>query len=263
MNPDPFSVTAIIPVLNGEAFLYDAVHSILQQAYQPLELLIVDGGSTDTTASIAASFGDAVRFIPPYPEHGLGSARNRNTGLRLAQGNIIAFLDADDLWSTNKLQLQLAHFSADPTIDIVLGRTQKIQHIGFQDGKAQFKNWKDPELALSPGSALFRKTVFDTVGPFDETLRFANDWDWFMRARECGIIMRTHAETVQYYRRHGANMTEQVEAGNHDTLVMLKKSLTRRRQNTTGPVTSLPPLPAPDFSASDGSETLVAKNQES
>lgn len=258
MSSNSFFVSAIIPVLNGEAFLRDAVHSIQQQAYHPLEILIVDGGSTDDTAAIVVSLGEAVRFIPQYPEHGLAAARN--TGLRLAQGNVIAFLDVDDLWSANKTQLQLAHLSADPPIEIVLGQTQKMQCTGVQDGKLQFKNWAGPELALSMGSGLFRRAVFDAVGPFDETLPFTCDWDWFMRAREQGIVMRAHPETVQYYRRHGGNMTEQIEAGNHDTLAMLKKSLTRRRQHTTGPVTSLPPLPA--VSDSDSSKTSAVKTKE-
>ena len=148
------------------------------------------------------------------------------------------------------------------SINIILGRTQKMQRTGVQNGKLQFKNWAGPELMLSLGSGLFHRAVFDTVGPFDETLPFTCDWDWFMRAREQGITMRTHPETVQYYRRHGSNMTEQIEAGNHDTLVMLKKSLTRRRQHTTGPVTSLPSLSAVAVSDSDDPDTPAVKIKE-
>lgn len=240
MSTDSYFVTAIIPVLNGEAFVRDAIDSILEQDYQPLEILVIDGGSTDKTKEIVLSYGDPVHFVSQYPEHRLGAARN--VGVRQAKGNVISFLDADDLWSPDKLQLQLTHLANDSSTDIVLGLTQKMQITGVQNGKMQFKNWANPELALSMGSASFRRTVFDAVGPFDEEQPFACDWDWFMRAREQGIKMRTHQETVQYYRRHGGNMTEEIDEGNHDTLVMLKKSLKRRRQGSQGQATSLPLL---------------------
>ncbi len=99
-------VSAIIPVYNGEAFLADAVKSILKQNYQPLEIIIVDDGSTDSTAQVGARFGDAVRY---HYQSNAGPPAARNKGLQMARGNVITFLDVDDLWRNDKLQLQISH----------------------------------------------------------------------------------------------------------------------------------------------------------
>ena len=89
---------------------------------------------------------------------------------------------------------------------------------------------------------MFRKSVFDKIGLFDETQRYCDDWDWFMRARELNIEIVVHDEVVQFYRRHGQNMTNQQSLGNQYFIRMLKKSLDRRRQENCGQVESLPRL---------------------
>src|SRR5712692_8045370 len=127
MKSDPFFVSVIVPVYNGEAFLAEAVDSIQRQAYQPLETIIVDDGSTDGTAGIAARFKDNVRYV--YQSNN-GPPAARNKGLKMARGNVIGFLDADDLWSENKLELQLAYLAEDSSVEIVLGHTQYIRLFG-------------------------------------------------------------------------------------------------------------------------------------
>jgi glycosyltransferase involved in cell wall biosynthesis len=241
MKSDPFFVSVITPVYNGEAFLAEAVESIQQQNYHPLEIIIVDDGSTDDTARIAVSFKGNIRYVY-QPNSGPPAARNR--GLRMARGNVIGFLDADDLWSENKLDLQLAYLAEDSSVEIVLGRTQLMQLTRGVDGKPEFEVSSDPSIALNLGSALFRKSVFDKVGLFDETLYHCDDWDWFMRARELDITMMIHQEVTRLYRRHERNITNQIELGNQYTIKMLKKSLDRRRQKNNGVATSLPKLSA-------------------
>jgi glycosyltransferase involved in cell wall biosynthesis len=239
MEPGRFFVSVIIPVYNGEAFLADALASIRQQNYRPLEIIVVDDGSTDNTATLARSFGDSVRYVS-QPNSGPPAARNR--GLRTARGNVIGFLDADDLWCDNKLELQLSRFVGQPKAEIVVGYTQRMQLTCTEDGKHTFRKWADRTLSMSLGCALFRKSVFDKVGFFDETLRHCDDWDWFMRAKELGISMIVHEEVTRFYRRHGNNITNQIELGNHYMLRMLKQSLNRRRTKEDGPVTELPKL---------------------
>src|SRR4030042_4290993 len=121
MGPPPFFVSAIIPVYNGEAFLAEAVESIRQQGYRPIEIIIVDDGSTDNTKRIAAGLKGDVHYVY-QPNSGLPAARNR--GLNEARGDVIAFLDVDDLWSRDKLEHQLLRLNDAPSAEIVLGYTQ-------------------------------------------------------------------------------------------------------------------------------------------
>ncbi len=229
-------VSVIMPVYNGETFLAEAVESIQQQAYQPLEIIIVDDGSTDGTAQIAANFKGDVRCVY-QPNSGQAVARNR--GLRMVRGDIIGFLDADDLWAENKLEVQLPHVTSDLSVEIVLGH---INRIWAARGTSNYDQFTEPELALSLGSGLFRKSVFDKVGYFDPTLRRCEDWDWFMRARELGVSIVTHKEVVAYYRRHENNMTLEKEIGNKYFAMVLKRSIERRRLQHKGVAMSLPKL---------------------
>jgi glycosyltransferase involved in cell wall biosynthesis len=232
-------VSVIIPVYNGGTFLNEAIESVRQQAYVPLEIIILDDGSTDDTGEIAASFEKEVRYHY-QPNKGLPAARN--SGLRMACGDVITFLDVDDLWSKEKTTLQIELLSNSPSAEIVLGYTQIMLHTGINDGVQVFQEWESPVLAMSLGGAAFRKSVFDTIGPFDETQRYCDDWDWFMRARELNIEMVVHKEVVQFYRRHGKNMTNQQRLNNHYFIRMLKKSLDRRRTQKEGHPVSLKKL---------------------
>ena len=120
------------------------------------------------------------------PNGGLPTARNR--GLNEARGDVIAFLDVHDLWSKDKLEEQLLILNDEPSVEIVIGYTQIMMLTDILEGKHIFKKWSEPELALSVGSALFRRSVFDKVGFFDNTQYHCDDLDWFMRARESGRL---------------------------------------------------------------------------
>ncbi len=221
-----YFVSVIIPVFNGEAFLADAVKSVLKQNDQPIEIIIVDDGSTDTTANVAKGFEDRIRY---FYQSNAGPPAARNKGLQLARGNVITFLDVDDLWSSHKLQLQLAHLRQDASREIVLGHTQLLRVTGVRNNKHKWEKWSAPELALSMGAASFKKSVFEKVGHFDDSHRYCDDIDWFMRARDLGIGILVHPDVTLYYRRHENNITNQTAQGNHHLLNILKKSLDRRR----------------------------------
>jgi glycosyltransferase involved in cell wall biosynthesis len=218
-------VSVIIPVYNGAVFLRDAVESVLAQPYNSLEIIVIDDGSTDRTPEVAAALQGPVRVIPQLHR---GLPASRNHGLRVARGDAIGFLDADDLWSRDKLALQLALLRANPAVPIVLGHTQLMRLVGSERGRLQFAAWGAPALALSPGSALFGKSVFEHVGPFDESQAYCDDLDWFMRAKERGIPTLVHPEVTLFYRRHTQNMTNDTQLGKQFLMTMLKKSIDRR-----------------------------------
>ena len=236
MNP---LISVIIPVYNGDRYLSEAIESVLAQKYRPLEIFVIDDGSTDNTAQVAKDFQSHIRYIY-QPNRGAPSARN--VGLKMASGNAIAFLDADDIWSENKLELQTEYLAKNPLIEIVLGYHKKIYSTKFKNGQPEFENYSVPEMSLQLGTALFRKSVFDKVGLLNQEFRYSDDLDWFMRARELGVLMMVYPETALFYRRHDRNITNQVELNNQYMLKMLKKSLERRRQQNHGLAKSLPHL---------------------
>jgi len=219
-------VSVIIPVFNGERFLREAVQSVLDQQYARVEIIVVDDGSTDNTAGVAR--GLPVRYLSQANQ---GPAAARNRGIEQATGSLIAFADADDLWPAGKLESQLPYLTNDPKIEIVLGRIQQV-HLSAQE-------FGETAFSVNLGSAVIRKSVFDRVGLFDETMRYSEDVDWFMRARESGAAIVTIDAVTLLYRQHEQNMTRGKSTAELNVLKALKKSLDRRRERT-GAANALP-----------------------
>lgn len=227
-------LSVIIPAYNGEAFLAEAVESIYLQDYHPLELIIVDDGSTDNTARIAANLKEDVRYI--YQSHSGRPAAGRNRGVKEAAGEIIGFLDQDDLWPANKLALQMPYLVNDGSLDVILGHTQIMQLTGMVDGKREFEAFAKSVDYMLLSSALFKRSVFEKVGFFDESLKyFGDDLDWFIRAREQGVSVRQLEEVTLFWRIHETNASHNPVIRDHargyDRALteVIKKSLDRRR----------------------------------
>jgi glycosyltransferase involved in cell wall biosynthesis len=233
-------VSVILPVFNGERYLGEAIESILNQDYRPIEVIVINDGSTDNTDTIARHYDNDIIYAL---QKNSGPPAARNKGLRMASGGIIGFLDSDDLWSRNKLSLQLARLADDPSVEIVLGLTQLMKLQTCEEDKEIFEKWHDPYCTFVLGAAVMRKSVFDKIGFFDETLHYDEDTDWFMRIREKGISMTIMQEVTLLYHRHASNMTLDSPARNRYFIEALKKSLDRRRQKNCGQAVSLPRLP--------------------
>ena len=232
MPSGPHSVSVIIPVHNGAAFLADAVESVRAQRYEPLEIVVVDDGSTDDSAAVAESLGVVV-----LRQRNQGPAAARNFGIAETSGEMIGFLDADDLWTGQKLALEVPPFRRDPALGVVQGLTQEARAVRRDDGTVSFENFLEPFISTSLGSALFRRGVFERIGTLDPGLRFAEDLDWFIRARDLGVPMLFVNSVMQIARRHGDNITWGKNLQEKNFLKILKRSLDRRRQaGLTGPV---------------------------
>jgi glycosyltransferase involved in cell wall biosynthesis len=232
MPAPSYSVSVIIPVRNGAAFLADAVGSVRAQRYDPLEIVVVDDGSTDDSAAVAAALGARVLRQPNR-----GPASARNLGIARSSGDLVGFLDADDLWTGCKLALEVPPFRDDPDLEVVQGLTQEARIVRGAEGRASFENFLEPFVSVSLGSALFRRSVFERIGVLDPGLRFAEDLDWFVRARDLGVRMLFVNEVTQIARRHGGNTTWGKKMQEKNFLRILKRSLDRRRRaGLTGPV---------------------------
>jgi len=227
---EPF-VSVVIPVYNGEAFLREAVESVLAQDHPNLEILIVDDGSTDRTAEIIAGLPVDVRCFP-QPNSGASAARNR--GIRNATADLVAFLDVDDLWPQGSLRLLLRELAADPSLLLARGWAQ-VMELDPATGAYEYRGAPRESFPDYIGAALYRKEVFSRVGFFDATLRFAEDVDWFNRARELRVPMSRIDAVTLHVRRHGKNMTHGRSLAELNLLKAFKKHLDRRRGVTPGP----------------------------
>ncbi len=197
MSETPPFISVIIPVYNGELYIQEAIESVFKQNYTPLEIIVIDDGSTDQTARVIKQLVGSVTYVF-QPNAGPAAARNR--GLAIAQGEIIAFLDADDIWTDNKLDLQISYLLTHPECDLVMGRTVWFSTNEDKDNNANQLTWK-------LDCALFRRHVFEKVGRFDQSLILHEDMHWFWRALTQGIKIDFLDNTCIYYRRHQNNLT--------------------------------------------------------
>ncbi len=227
MKPE---VSVILPVYNAAGTLEEAVASVRAQGHESLEIVIVDDGSTDDSAAVI----DRLRAsdVRAFRQENQGPSAARNQAIRESRGEIIAMIDADDLWPEGKLALQLERLRRDPELKLVGGRIERVSLDGSSLDPERFPSGEQYS-APHVGAVLFRREVFDTIGWFDESLRFSEDQDWFLRAREQGLKMLILKEVTLIYRRHQGNSTAMKTARDLMFTEVLKKSLDRRRKAAT------------------------------
>jgi glycosyltransferase involved in cell wall biosynthesis len=216
------SISVILPVYNGGKFIAEAINSVFDQNYKPLEIIVVDDGSTDNTKDVLKQYRDKITYI--YQEN-KGSASARNTALDAAGNDFISFIDADDIWHPEKLKTQFALFEKFKSLEIAMGITAEFDSVINRELLHNSVKKFRPVL----GSALFKKTVFDKIGTFDEEMILGQDGDLFMRARENYISIATHNDVVLYYRRHENNVTNNIQKYNYYIFKAIKKAKDRRK----------------------------------
>jgi glycosyltransferase involved in cell wall biosynthesis len=202
-------VTAVIPTYNYGRFVTQAVDSALAQTYGNVEILVVDDGSTDDTRERLAPYADRIRYL--YQEN-QSVAAARNTGIRAAKGNLIAFLDADDLWHPHKLELQMRYLADHPAVQLVavdrLTASAETWPPLTSLAHPRARPITAEELVLqphfAPSGVLVRKECFDTVGFFDTSLRNAEDYDMWIRIA-CRFAVVKLEVPLWWYRVHGNN----------------------------------------------------------
>ncbi len=182
-------VSVVIPVHNREGLVDRAVDSVLRQTHGDFELLVVDDASTDGTAARLLARGADPRLRLLRHEVNRGAAAARNTAIRAARGEFIAFLDSDDEWLPEKLERQVACLAAAPEEVLMCCSGYWMMRERSREVTARIPQssapWRDTLLGgctLSPGSTAFiRRRAFDIHGLFDESLRRLEDWDWLLR----------------------------------------------------------------------------------
>jgi glycosyltransferase involved in cell wall biosynthesis len=222
-------VSCIVPIWNRAAYLTEALDSILAQTYQPIELLVVDDGSTDGSERIAAAYGQQLRLIR---QAHAGPSAARNTGLVAARGSFVAFLDSDDRWHPEKLARQMARFVERPELELCICWVQNFWEPELAAEAKRYRHHRraKPVPGYVAAALLARRAAFERVGPFDERLVFGDGPEWFVRAHRRGLLLDVVPEVLLYRRLHSSNYTRVAESAARDQyLDLLREHLERRR----------------------------------
>jgi glycosyltransferase involved in cell wall biosynthesis len=225
-GPAPL-ISVIIPCYNAEAYLAEAIESALRQEVGPLEVVVIDDGSTDGSAGEARRFGKAVRY--EYQANaGISAARNR--GGELSAGRYLAFLDADDVWPDGSLALRLDMLRAFPGTACVFGAVEEFVSPDLYGNPGSRIPLTHPaQVARLAGSMLIEREAFLRVGFFDPRLMVGETLDWIARAEDAGIGMRAAVAVVLRRRIHRDNTVTREKARQNDYLRALRTTLARRR----------------------------------
>jgi glycosyltransferase involved in cell wall biosynthesis len=216
-------VSVVIPVYNGEAFLAEAIESVAAQTYRQFELIVIDDGSTDRSGEIARGFS----FVRCERQAKAGPGAGRNHGASLSSGQFLAFLDADDLWLSDKLERQLAAFRDEPQLDAVFGHAEEFveEHAGMHAGLTA----RGVRAAPLPGAMLIRRAAFDWLGGFETRWKGGEVADFLARLQEGKLRTRTLEAVVLRRRVHARNLGLVNPSARDDYLSAIGASLARRR----------------------------------
>ena len=229
MNP---GVSVVIPAHNYAHYLPVALRSVLAQTWPELEIVIVDDGSTDDTRAVVAQFTDPrVRYV--WQENaGLSAARN--TGIREARHDFLAFLDADDAWQPELLAAVMEKFAAlDASFGLIAAATARMDPDGQPLDAPKFSFERDGELTVHDfclrnrplsSSIVVRRAVFDACGLFDTTLRSSEDRDLWIRATAAGQRFWFLNQPLAMIRRHGGNMSKNAPRMKENSRAVLRKA---------------------------------------
>jgi glycosyltransferase involved in cell wall biosynthesis len=219
-------ISAIVPIYNREAYLAEAIASILNQSMPPTEVIVVDDGSSDRSGEIVKSF-PAVRY---HYQTNQGAAAARNQGVRLATGDFFAFLDSDDLWLLDKLERQLAAFAKNNHLDAVFGQVRQFFSPDLDEEtkqKTQIPQGVIPGYHV--GTMLIRREAFFRVGWFETEFKQVEFVSWYLRSLDAGLQIAMLPEIVMERRIHHTNQGRNPEVDRREYARILKASLDRRR----------------------------------
>lgn len=216
------SVGVAIPVFNRARFVGGALRSVLAQDYAIDDVVVVDDGSEDGSASVAAELGPPVRVVP-CAHAGVGTARSHAASL--LRTDLLLMMDADDLLTTSSIDSRMRVLSDRPEVHIAFGHVRSFSEC--KDGRPLALD--EPRPAPTVGSMLVRRAAFERVGPFTAGLRMAEGLDWLLRARELGLVAATVADQVLWRRVHGANNSLAERVSLNEFPRVLKAALDRRR----------------------------------
>ncbi len=227
------AVSVIVPTFNRARYLPESLDSILNQTYRDYEVIVIDDGSTDETGMEMRRYPQVRYFSQPHA--GIGPARNH--GVRRARGHLLAFLDSDDLWPSDKLAIQMRSMEKLPEVDVFYGHVRQ-----FRDGASPDDDLRTADSDLPgwcPGTMLVRAEAFRRVGWFATEWEIGADFDWHLRATEANLKPVMLPQILLLRRLHDTNQGVVRRAARTDYARILKAALDRRRASgLLGPLDS-------------------------
>lgn len=223
-------VSVIIPNFNYARFLGEAIESVMGQTYTNIEVIVVDDGSSDDSLKVARSFGEKVRLIE-QENSGVSAARNR--GIGGSTGELVAFLDSDDVWHSKKLEKQVALFQDNEGIGLVHCGYVEIddqdnRYNEYTDGMAgdvasEMLKYERPVILGGGSAAVVRRSVLEDVGGFDPLVTPAEDWEFYFR---CASVSKVGfiPEVLLSYRVHDKNAHSNIQKMERGILAAYQKS---------------------------------------
>ena len=221
-------ISVIIPAYNAERTILETIASVQHQTYSYLEIIVINDGSIDKTSELLNTVKDHRLKVFDYPNGGVPVARNH--GLSHATGDLIAFLDADDLWTSDKLELQLAALQQHPKAGVVYSWAY------YMDEKGDFCTADDPvffvgnvyaqllvkDFIVSGSNCLIKRQAVESVGKFDFSVPGADDWDYWLRlALHWPFVVVTKPQI--FYRQSSGSVSSKVEAMERSNLKVIEK----------------------------------------
>ncbi|MDT8383057.1 MAG: glycosyltransferase [Gammaproteobacteria bacterium] len=228
-------VSVIVPAYNCASFIEQSIQSILAQKYPNIEIIVIDDGSTDQSTELARHFGEPIKVILQTNQ---GPAAARNRGIRESKGEFIAFLDSDDVWLPNKLADQVTFLQENQDIGIIYGTftrwlaskngcyppaEQFVANENDSSFDAELSGWIYHKLLLDNYihiiTAVIRRSLYDKLGGFDESLRTGEDYDFWLRASRITQVYK-FSRTVALYRTNPDSTTNVPRPTNNELLVL-------------------------------------------
>ncbi|MDD2723755.1 MAG: glycosyltransferase [Methylovulum sp.] len=225
LQDTPSTISVILIVRNGADYIAEALTSVYQSYLQPLEIIVVDGHSSDDTVAVASQF-PKVR-IHPQTSFGIPSAYNE--GIAQAQGEFIAFISHDDIWLPHKLDIQIAYLQAYPDIGATLGMVKHFLEAGREppEGfRVELLEKTHPGWIME--ALVARRGLFAQVGRFDASFAVGEDSDWFARAIDAGLAPVVLPQLLVRKRIYGGNASLNADT-NQLLLRALRASIQRKR----------------------------------
>jgi glycosyltransferase involved in cell wall biosynthesis len=214
-------VSVFIPAFNAEAYIEQAVNSVLSQTYQHFEIIVVNDGSTDETKNVLEEIAKKDKRIKVFHnDFNLGLSPTRNKGIALCKGEFIALLDADDLISNQRIEKQVHFLKSNPEFDAVSSWMQIFDVEGYKQiiqYREKLNDYKSASIFYSPVShaaALFKRSVLQVL-KYRIQFKFAEDYDmWFRFLKQYKVAVLP--EALYFYRAHASQTINDVNKKAHD-----------------------------------------------
>jgi len=223
------TVSVIVPAYNVEKTILETIQSIQNQIFSDFEIIVINDGSTDKTLEILSTIKEPRMRVISYKNGGLPAARNR--GIANAKGDYIAFIDADDLWTPDKLELQVAALQQHPKSGVAYSWTAFIDEKGkllYAGKKLFFEGDVYADILIvnfvaSGSNIIVRKQFIETIGDFVTSLKSAEDWDYNIRlAAQCSFVLVPKYQVL--YRKSPQTMSSKVDVMEQANLTVIDKA---------------------------------------